>query len=157
MPPKGPRTPATFAFPFIPAAKLPISRRMDHKTAGARTRILIVEDDEALARLLKSHLDRAGYDAHVEHRGKPALVFAAEHRTDLVILDLVLPDMSGYEVYQELRRLYHPWILPVVMLTALNQPKNKLLGFGLGAEAYLVKPVATTELLSTIEAMLSRV
>ena len=65
--------------------------------------------------------------------------------------------MSGYEVCLELRRLYHPWILPVVMLTALNQPKNKLLGFSHGAEAYLTKPVPTSELLSTIEAMLSRV
>jgi DNA-binding response OmpR family regulator len=129
---------------------------MDRKAEGARPRILIVEDDEALARLVKSHLDRAGYDAHVEHKGKPALLFAAEHRMDLVILDLVLPDLSGYEVCLELRRLYHPWILPIVMLTALNQPKDKLLGFSHGAEAYLMKPVASFELLSTVEAMLSR-
>src|SRR3989442_15564762 len=57
---------------------------------GSRARILVVEDEEALARLLKSHLERAGHDVHVEHRGKPALVFAAEHRTDLVVLDLML-------------------------------------------------------------------
>jgi DNA-binding response OmpR family regulator len=130
---------------------------MGHMMEESRPRILIVEDDEALARLVRSHLERAGYDAHVEHRGRPALVFAAEHRTDLVILDLVLPDLSGYEVCLELRRLYHPWILPVVMLTALNQPKDKLHGFSHGAEAYLVKPVATSELLSTVEDMLSRV
>jgi DNA-binding response OmpR family regulator len=130
---------------------------MGHKTDGTHAQILIVEDDEALARLLKSHLERAGYDAHVEHQGKPALVFAAERRTDLVILDLVLPDMSGYDVCVELRRLYQPWVLPVVMLTALNQPKDQLLGFSHGAEAYLMKPVATSELLSTIEAMLTGV
>jgi DNA-binding response OmpR family regulator len=130
---------------------------MNHKTDGARPRILIVEDDEALARLVKSHLDRAGYDAHVENQGKPALVFAAEHQVDLVILDLCLPDLSGYEVCTELRRIYHPWILPVVMLTALNQPKDQLLGFSHGAEAYLTKPAATLELLSTVEAMLTRV
>jgi DNA-binding response OmpR family regulator len=130
---------------------------MGRKAGGGHTLILIVEDDEALARLLKTLLDRAGYDAHVEHKGKPALAFAAEHHPDLVILDLVLPDLSGYEVCVELRRLYHPWVLPVVMLTALSQPKNKLLGFSHGAEAYLMKPVTTSELLSTIEAMLSRV
>jgi two-component system, OmpR family, phosphate regulon response regulator PhoB len=130
---------------------------MDHKSDEVRPRILIVEDDEALANLVRSHLERAGYDVHVEHRGKPALVFAAEHRADLVILDLVLPDLSGYEVCLELRRLYHPWILPVMMLTALSQPKDKLLGFSHGAEAYLMKPVATSELLSTVEGMLSRV
>ena len=129
---------------------------MGHQTEDARPRILIVEDDEALAWLVKSHLERAGYDAHVEHKGKAALVFAAEHRADLVILDLILPDLSGYEVCLELRRIYHPWILPVVMLTALSQPKDKLLGFSHGAEVYLTKPVAASELLSTVEGMLSR-
>lgn len=130
---------------------------MDLRAKGPRPRILIVEDDEALARLVQTHLERAGHEAHVEHRGKDALLFAAEHRIDLVILDLVLPDMSGYVVCTELRALYHPWILPVVMLTALSQPKDKLLGFSHGAEAYLMKPVTASELLSTVEAMLSRV
>ena len=119
-------------------------------------RILIVEDDESLARLVKSHLARAGYDAHAELEGKSALAFAAENNPDLVILDLVLPDMSGYEVCAELRRMYHPWILPIVMLTALGQPKDKLLGFSHGAEAYLMKPVAAAELLSTVGDLLFR-
>ncbi len=123
---------------------------------GSRPRILVVEDEEALTRLLRSHLERAGYDVHVEHKGKPALVFAAEHRTDLVVLDIMLPDMSGYDVCVEMRRLYHPWILPVVMLTALNQPKHQLLGFSHGAHAYLTKPVQTIELLGTIAVMLHR-
>ena len=129
---------------------------MDHRTDVARPRILIVEDDPALARQVQGVLDRAGYDAHVEHEGKAALIYASEHPMDLVILDLMLPDMSGHEVCLELRRLYHPWILPVVMLTALGHPKDKLLGFQHGAEAYLTKPVATSEFLSTVEAMLSR-
>jgi DNA-binding response OmpR family regulator len=124
---------------------------------GSRARILVVEDEEALARLLQGHLERAGHDVHVEHMGKPALVFAAEHRTDLVVLDLMLPDMSGYDVCVEMRKLYHPWILPVVILTALDKPKHKLLGFSHGAEAYLTKPVATAELLSTVADMLNRV
>lgn len=109
-----------------------------------------------MARLVRSHLERAGYEAHAEHSGKSALVFAADHRIDLVVLDLVLPDLSGYVVCTELRALYHPWILPVVMLTALNQAKDKLLGFSHGAEAYLTKPVAASEFLSTVEAMLCR-
>jgi len=129
---------------------------MDPIARGPRPTILIVEDDEALARIVKTHLERAGYEVHAEHSGKSALVFAADHRIDLVILDLVLPDMSGYVVCTELRALYQPWVLPVVMLTALNQPKDKLLGFSHGAEAYLMKPVTALELLSTVEAMLSR-
>jgi len=123
---------------------------------GTKPRILVVEDDEPLARLLKGHLERAGYDVHVEHAGKPALAFAAEHRTDLVVLDIMLPDMSGYDVCVEMRKTYHPWILPVVMLTALNQPKNQLLGFSHGAHAYLMKPVQTVELLGTVAVMLQR-
>jgi len=123
---------------------------------ASRARILVVEDEVALARLLKGHLERAGHEVHVEHQGKPALVFAAEHRTDLVVLDLMLPDMSGYDVCVELRRLYHPWILPVVMPTALNQPKNQLLRFSHRAHAYLTTPVQTIELLGTIAVMLNR-
>jgi len=123
---------------------------------GSRARILVVEDEEAIARLVKSHLERAGYDVHVENSGKPALVFAAEHRTDLVVLDLMLPDMSGYDVCVELRRLYRPWVLPVVMLTAMNQPKQQLLGFSHGAESYLTKPVQAIEFLGTVAVMLQR-
>ena len=129
---------------------------MDNRTKESRPRILIVEDDEALARIVKSHLERAGYEAHVEHQGKSALLFAADHRFDLVILDLILPDLSGYVVCTELRAIYHPWILPVVMLTAMDRPKDKLLGFSHGAEAYLMKPVSSAELLNTVESMLSR-
>jgi DNA-binding response OmpR family regulator len=124
-------------------------------TDGARTRILIVEDDEALARQMKGLLERAGYDVHAANQGGSGLAFAAEHGTDLVILDLVLPDMSGYDVCAALRKIYHPWLLPVVMLTALSRPQDKLLGFGRGADAYLMKPVESSELLSTIEDMLN--
>lgn len=122
--------------------------------AGTKSRILIVEDDEPLARLLQGHLERAGYAVRAALTGKSALTLAAEHNTDLVILDVMLPDMSGYDICGELRRIYHPWILPVVMLTALNKPKDKLLGFNHGADAYLTKPVAISELLSTIQSML---
>ena len=118
-------------------------------------RLLIVEDEEALARHLGNHLQRAGYEVRMEHTGKAGLVVAAEHWPDLVLLDLVLPDISGYEVCTELRRLYRPWHLPVLMLTALNSPKHRLLGFGHGADAYLTKPVSSGELLRTVATLLS--
>src|SRR6266446_2225855 len=126
-----------------------------HSSDGSRARILVVED-EALARLLKVNLERAGHEVHVEHAGKPALMFAAEHRTDLVVLNLTLPDMSGYDLCAEMRRLYRPWILPVVMLTAREHPKDQLLGFSHGAHACLTKPVHTVELLSAIAETLHR-
>lgn len=122
-----------------------------------RARILVVEDEDALASLIKNHLERAGWEVRTEGRGRPAIAFAVEHWPDLVVLDLMLPDMSGYEVCVELRRLYRPWVLPVVMLTALDRPKDKLLGFSHGADAYLTKPVAASELVSTVAEMLSHV
>jgi len=127
-----------------------------HSSDASRARILVVEDEVAVARLLKVNLERAGHEVHVEHAGKPALMFAAEHRTDLVVLNLTLPDMSGYDLCVEMRRLYRPWILPVVMLTAGKQPKDHLLGFSHGAHACLTKPVHTVELLSAIAMTLHR-
>jgi two-component system sensor histidine kinase ChiS len=125
------------------------------ETTATQGRILIVEDEEALARHLGSHLQRAGFEVRMEHTGKAALLIAAEHWPDLVLLDLVLPDISGYEVCTELRRIYRPWHLPVLMLTALNSPKHRLLGFGHGADAYLTKPVSSGELVRTIATLLS--
>jgi len=119
-------------------------------------RLLVIEDDMALARLVQGHLERAGHEVHVLNQGKPALEFAAKNPVDLVILDIRLPDMDGYDVCVELRRLYHPSILPIVILTGLNQPKHKLLGFNHGAEAYLTKPVQTIDLLGTVAALLQR-
>jgi len=119
-------------------------------------RILIIEDDEALARLLRGHLERAGHEVHVMNLAKPALAFAAEQQMDVVVLDILLPDMSGYDVCVELRRLYHPWILPIVILISLNQPKQRHLGFTRGAEAYLTKPVQAVDFVGTVAVMLHR-
>jgi len=122
-----------------------------------KARILIVEDDAAVARQVQNHLEKAGHEVHVEHSGKPALAFAAEKRTDLVVLDLRLPDMSGYDVCTELRRIYHPWILPVVMLTGLKEHTDQLRGFRHGADAYIIKPVTASDLVTTVGALLSLV
>ena len=126
------------------------------ETALPKARILVIEDDEALARQVKSHLERAGHDVHVENAGRPAIGYANSNRVDLVVLDIRLPDLSGYDVCVELRRLYQPTILPVVILTGLNQPKHQAQGFAHGAEAYLTKPVQTVDLLGTVAVMLHR-
>lgn len=126
------------------------------ETAQGHGRILIVEDEEALARHLGNHLQRAGFVVRVELSGNAGLLVAAEHWPDLVILDLNLPDISGYEVMSELRRLYRPWRLPVLMLTALDSPKHRLLGFGHGADAYLTKPVTSGELVRTVATLLAQ-
>ena len=123
---------------------------------STRQRILVVEDEEAIARLLKSYLESVGFDVHSETSGAEALSYAAEHRPDLVILDLRLPDIDGYEVCKGLRRLYESWVVPIMMLTGLDTPLDKLRGFGLGADAYLTKPFEPPALLPTIEFLLGK-
>lgn len=118
----------------------------------SQKRILIVEDDEPLAHLMKMKLESdGGFEVHVETRGHSALSYAAGHPLDLVILDLRLPDVSGYDVAKQLRKLYHPWVLPVLMLTGLDKPIDQLRGFAFGADAYLTKPYEPDELMRTIQ------
>ena len=122
--------------------------------ATAQKRILIVEDEEKIAKLLAAELARAGYAVHTEWYGQAALDYAAEHELDLVLLDLRLPDMSGYTVCKELRKRFHAWALPILMVTAMGQPIDQLRGFAHGADAYLTKPYEPTELLRTISILL---
>lgn len=119
-------------------------------------RVLVIEDDTALAKFLKSLLESVGYHVHTEESGAPALTYAAEHRPHLVILDLRLPDIDGYQVCRQLRQLYHPSLVPVLMLTGMDQPIDQLRGFAHGADAYLTKPCEPPELLKTITLLLGR-
>ena len=121
-----------------------------------RRRILVVEDEEALARLVKWQLESVGYEVHTEGTGTRALTYAAEYRPDLVVLDLRLPDMHGYDVCNKLRELYHPWVLPILMLTAMDKPIDQLRGFAHGADAYLTKPFESAELLKTVTLLLGQ-
>ena len=117
--------------------------------AGCKT-ILLVEDDDALAAVLAVKLKSVGYEVHAERCGTTALIYAAERRPDLVVLDLRLPDMDGYEVCRRLRGLYNRWDVPIVMLTGRDRPIDELRGFAHGADAYLSKPCEPLELLNTI-------
>jgi two-component system alkaline phosphatase synthesis response regulator PhoP len=119
-----------------------------------RRKILVVEDEEALARFLSWELESGGFDVHAEYCGESALSWAADHRPDLVILDLRLPDMHGYQVCKELRKLFHPWDVPILMLTAMDKPIDQIRGFAHGADAYLTKPCEPNELFKTISLLL---
>ncbi len=121
---------------------------------AVKRRLLVVEDDEPLAHLLKLQLELEGFEVHTETRGKSAVNYATNNIVDLVILDLRLPDLSGYEVCRELRKIYNPWAVPVLMLTALNEPIDQLRGFAHGADAYLTKPCEQQELMKTIGLLL---
>lgn len=123
---------------------------------GRRDRILIVDDDETLATLLAARLRSSGFEVEIQLNGLSALQAASLRHPDLVILDLQLPDRSGFDVCKDLRRLFHPWDVPIVMLTAVDQPLAQLKGFACGADAYLTKPCDSTELLKTVAMLLGQ-
>lgn len=117
-------------------------------------KILVVEDEADMAALLRERLESVGYAVHTEGSGRAGLAYVAEHQPHLVILDLRLPDLHGYDVCRELRKACHPWVLPILMLTAMDQPIDQLRGFAHGADAYLTKPFDSDELLKTVTLLL---
>lgn len=120
----------------------------------SRKRILIIEDDAALARVMRTFLEAFGYGVETVTCGMTGLACAADNQPDLVILDLGLPDMNGYEVCRRLRKLTNPWSMPILILTGMDKPVDQLRGFAHGGDAYLVKPCEPPELLKTIALLL---
>jgi two-component system, OmpR family, response regulator len=117
-------------------------------------RLLLVEDDEKLARGLARGLTREGYEIDVAHTGDDALEHAREHDYDGVILDVMLPGLDGFSVCRELRRS-EQW-LPVLMLTARGDVSDRIRGLDAGADDYLVKPFDFGELLARLRALFRR-
>lgn len=116
-------------------------------------RILVVDDDPLIVRLVRMHLDRAGYNVLVATDGEEALDVCAAELPDLVILDLMLPKRDGYDVCRSIREFS---LVPVVMLSAKGEQVDKLRGFEMGADDYLTKPFAPQELLARVQAVLRR-
>ena len=115
--------------------------------------ILIVEDDKKIARVVKVYLEDAGYKViHVE-KGKDAVASVMKELPLAVILDLMLPDISGEEVCQELKEIGD---FPIIMLTAKYSEEERVAGFALGADDYVVKPFSPKELVYRIKAVLRR-
>jgi len=117
--------------------------------------ILIAEDEPDTANLLQFHLQRRGYHTTVASDGFNALNLTFERRPDLIILDLMLPKLHGFEVCRMLKDSPSTRHIPVFMLTALASPENKVQGFGVGANDYLTKPFEVSELLARVESLLS--
>ena len=117
-------------------------------------KILVIEDDPTIAQSLRVRLESVGFEVHTEDCGKMGLRYATEYEPHLVILDLKLPDMSGYEVCKQLRKFTHQWAVPILMLTGMDEPIDQLRGFAHGADAYLTKPYEPAELLKTIKLLI---
>ncbi len=119
-------------------------------------RILLVEDDEAIRRMVVFNLERAGFETLEAGDCQQARVAIADHRPDLILLDWMLPDLSGPEFARSLRRDEDTRELPVIMLTARGMEDDKIRGFESGADDYITKPFAARELLARIQAVLRR-
>ena len=119
--------------------------------------VLIVEDDPDLLQILEFNLRAAGYRTMSATAGKPALELVRLESPDLVILDLMLPDVSGVEICRTLRREAATRDVPVVMLTARNDEIDRVVGFEVGADDYVAKPFSVRELLLRIQSVLRRV
>ncbi|MDZ7291736.1 MAG: response regulator transcription factor [candidate division KSB1 bacterium] len=117
-------------------------------------KILIVEDDAAIALGLESALHDEGYETHTAHTGPDGYRFAKEHQPDLIVLDLMLPGMSGLEICKRLRD--EGIKTPVIMLTSKTEEDDKVLGLELGADDYVTKPFSLRELLARVRAHLRR-
>ncbi|MDD4869242.1 MAG: response regulator transcription factor [Kiritimatiellae bacterium] len=116
--------------------------------------ILVVEDDEALVLGLEENLKFAGYDVVTAREGNSGLKAAMDTKPDLILLDIMLPGMSGYDICRKLRD--NGMQMPVVMLTARQDEFDKVHGFEMGADDYVTKPFSLNELLARIKAILLR-
>ena len=118
-----------------------------------KQRILIVDDDNNIAELVSMYLVKECFDTHIANDGEAALATIESYQPNLVVLDIMLPGISGYDVLRELRKTSN---LPVIMLSAKGETFDKVLGLELGADDYVMKPFDTKELVARIKAVLRR-
>src|SRR6478735_4252855 len=122
-----------------------------------RANILIVEDEEPLTTLLRYNLEAEGYDVDAVARGDEADTRLRETAPDLIVLDWMLPGLSGIELCRRLRARPQTQSLPIIMLTARGEESERVRGLATGADDYLVKPFSVPELLARIRTILRRV
>jgi len=123
---------------------------------GVRTRVLVVDDEPDLLELVHYNLTKAGYDVACVTSGAEALSHVRMHTPDLILLDVLLPDIDGLEVCKVLRRNPQTGTIPIVMLTARSEDADIVAGLEIGADDYLTKPFSPRVLLARIKAVLRR-
>jgi two-component system phosphate regulon response regulator PhoB len=119
--------------------------------------VLVVEDEDALAQLLKYNLEKEGYRVSLAADGEEAMVVADEVKPDLVLLDWMLPKAPGIEVCRRLRAKQETRNTPIVMLTARDEESDRIRGLDTGADDYLAKPFSMSELLARLRAVMRRI
>ncbi len=126
---------------------------MKSETNGAAVKVLMIDDDIKLCRLVKDYLEPMGYEVGAAHTGASGLELALSGDYRVVILDVMLPEMDGFEVLKELRKESD---IPVLMLTALGDETDRIVGLEMGADDYLPKTFSTRELLARLRAVTRR-
>lgn len=116
-------------------------------------KILIIEDEESIADLEKDYLELSGFEVEIEGRGDTGLEKAMENDYDLLILDLMLPGIDGFEICKEIRSQKN---IPIIMVSAKKEDIDKIRGLGLGADDYITKPFSPSELVARVKAHLER-
>ena len=119
-----------------------------------KQKILVVDDDQHIAELISLYLMKDGYDTQEVYDGKKALEAVTTYHPNLILLDLMLPGMDGYQVCAEVRKTSK---VPIIMLTAKGETFDKVLGLELGADDYIVKPFDAKELVARVKAVLQKV
>jgi DNA-binding response OmpR family regulator len=116
-------------------------------------KLLVIEDDTYICELITLYAEKSGYTVNIANNGMKGLEMFYDHPPDIVILDIMMPEMDGWEVCEEIRRFDRT---PIIMLTGKGESYDKLKGFNLGADDYLVKPFDPNELVARIKAVLRR-
>lgn len=119
-------------------------------------RVLIAEDEPNIAESLTFLLERAGFEVSVEANGVRALEAATSSAPDVLVLDMMLPDMDGYEILRRLRASEDAVSLPVLMLTAKGQPRDRETALACGADMFMTKPFANSEIVAAVESLAAR-
>jgi two-component system phosphate regulon response regulator PhoB len=122
-----------------------------------KTKVLIVEDEEAISTLLDYNLSREDFEPRIAKDGEDALLKVSEFHPDIVILDWMLPKISGLEVCRRLRQDNETRNVPIIMLTARSEEADRIRGLETGADDYLTKPFSTAELMARVRAVLRRI
>ncbi len=122
----------------------------------SKERILIVEDDKNISKLVKYNLEKAGFKCAVTITGEEALESLDKEPVDLIILDIMLPEMDGLQVCKQTKQDKKLSAVPIIMLTAKGEEVDRIIGFELGADDYVVKPFSPRELVLRVKAILKR-
>ena len=118
-----------------------------------KNKVLIVDDDKHIAELISLYFEKEGYETNEAYSGRSAINIFKDYAPNIVLLDIMLPEMDGYQVCREIRQISN---VPIILLTAKGEVFDKVLGLELGADDYIIKPFDPKELIARVKAVLRR-